>query len=70
MPTSDSKSEIKLAIEGLDPQVLERWRQNIEVLVVQKIFALRNGKAILNFDSEGILQQITVEYSPWRRKSG
>lgn len=60
-------SIITIEIEGLKPLELERCRQIIHKLFEQGAFNVRNGKVILNFDSDGIMQQINFEVSKWRR---
>lgn len=60
-------STITIQLEGIGLTELERCRQIVETLFSQGVFNVRNGKIILNFDSDGTLQQIDFNVSKWRR---
>lgn len=59
--------KIQIELEGIGIAELERCRQMIHLMFQQGIFTVRNGKVILNFDSDGVLQQIDFNVSKWRR---
>lgn len=65
---SDWNAQIKLDLAGMGMRETEMMRQTIEILFQNGVFHLKNGKAILNFDHEGILQEIAFDYKRWRRK--
>lgn len=61
-------SEIKLQLDGMDERGVHRLREHIDIMFENGVFMLRNGKAILNFDHEGTLQEIAFDYKKWKRK--
>ena len=45
----------------------ERAKEIIRKIFDDGVFNIRNGKAILNFDSDGALQTIEFQVTKWRR---
>lgn len=63
------KSKLEFEFDGaITRPVLEKMRQNIEVIIAQNVFGIRNGKVELNFDHEGTLQEISFNYKKWRKE--
>jgi len=60
------KGTITIELEGLSPQELDRCREIVDTLFVKKVLFIRNGSAKLNFDSEGVLQEIIYE-TRWKK---
>jgi hypothetical protein len=65
---SDFNATIKLDFAGVSQRELVSIQQTIEILFQSGVFHIKNGKAILNFDHEGVLQEISLDYKKWRRK--
>jgi len=58
---------IYLNNEEIELFKLFREHQNdFQVLIDNKVFEIKNGKAILNFDKNGKLRQIDVNKINWR----
>ena len=62
-----NKGTIQITLEGVTFEETERYRQMIHTLFQAGVFAIRNGKAILNFDSDGLLSEIEIQVKRWRR---
>ena len=62
-----SKGTITITLEGASFEETERYRQMIHTLFQAGAFAVRNGKAILNFDNEGLLSEVELQVKRWRR---
>lgn len=67
---SDFKPNARLLfeLEGASPTSVEKMREGIQTLIAQQVFGIKNGKVILNFDSEGNLQEIEFNYKKWRKQ--
>ena len=63
-----NKGEILIKLEGIPFQQVERCRMMIHTMFTSDVFNVRNGKAIHNFDSEGILADIEISMKTWSRK--
>lgn len=61
-------SIITLEIDGLSQEQTRKYKEVIDILIINGIMNIRNGKAILNFDHEGVLQEIEVNLKKYRRK--
>jgi len=59
---------ITIKLEGISHIQVERCRQMIHQMFTSDVFNVRNGKAILNFDSEGLLADIEISMKTWSRK--
>lgn len=59
-------SEIKIKLSE-SHEVTEKYRQNIHTLLEQKIFDIKNGQAILNFDEDGSLRAIEIRLKAWKK---
>jgi hypothetical protein len=55
-------------IEGLTEEQTHSYREMIHLLISNGVFNVRNGKVILNFDCDGILQEIEFNVKKYRRK--
>lgn len=47
----------------------QEYREAFETLVDAGVFATKNGKAVLHFDSSGTLQQITFDVVGWKKST-
>lgn len=61
------KPTITITLDGLTFEQVERARIFIHELFTAGVLGLRNGNAILSFDSEGILKDIRFDYIRWKR---
>lgn len=61
-----SKGTILISIEASSPKVIDEYRKMIHILFEAGVFNVRNGKAILNFDNEG-LSTIETHFNKWKR---
>lgn len=61
------KGIITIALEGVSLEQTERLREAIHTLIEERVFSLRNGRAILHFDQDGILSAIDFDFQRWRR---
>ena len=59
--------KIEINLMDFSFEEAERARIIIHQLFEQGLFSLKNGKAILNFDQYGIMQQIEYNYVKWRK---
>lgn len=64
----DEIGKISIDTKGLPQHLLNKYAEDIHILLMQGVFDIKNGKAILNFDSEGKLQEITFDFKKWRKK--
>ena len=61
------KGTITITLEGATFQETERCRKIIHSLFERGVFNIRNGKAILNFDENGILSEIEGQIKLYKR---
>ena len=59
---------ITIKLGGITSLQVERCRQMIHTMFTSDVFNIRNGKAILNFDSEGLLADIEISMKTWSRR--
>lgn len=59
-------STIQIQIENIGIKELERCREILHLLFEQGVMNVRNGKVILNFDSDGTLRLINFDVTKWR----
>lgn len=43
-----------------------KYQDKFEILISNKVFETKNGKAILNFDNKGLLRQVEIHKINWR----
>lgn len=60
------KGIIKIEIDGLSPQELDRCKSIIDTLLIEKVFFIRNGSVELHFDNDGSMNDI-VFHTRWKR---
>ncbi len=54
---------IKIELTNEDASLFKLFREyqdRFKVLLDNKVFEIKNGKAVLNFDSEGKLRQVNI----------
>lgn len=61
------KPTITITMEGVTFEQVERARLFIHELFTAGVLGLKNGRAILEFDHEGVLQEIKFDYIRWKR---
>ena len=49
---------------GNNPKI----KEYLEQIVKEGVFEIKNGKAVLSFDGNGILMEIDMQFKKWRRK--
>lgn len=54
-------------MDGASPLETERVREIIHIMFTAGAFGIKNGCAMLHFDSNGILQAVEPHYTSWRR---
>lgn len=59
---------IDLKIHDVSAEETARYQEILVSLISSGALNLRNGKAILHFDSEGIYQGVELDYWAWKRK--
>ena len=59
---------ITIKLDGISFEQMERCRLMIHQMFTSDVFNIRNGKAILNFDSDGILADIEISQKTWSRR--
>ena len=60
---------IKIELSEQDAEMFKLFRQyqdSFQLLIANKVFSIKNGKAILNFDKNGALRQIDINRINWR----
>mgnify|MGYP001563221826 FL=1 len=62
------RGTISIVLDGASFQDTERCRQIIHKLFESNVFGVKNGKAILSFDSGGILADIEISMKTYNRK--
>jgi len=62
-----NKGTIVIDLENVSLEQTERCRKIIHTLFTQGVLGVRNGKAILHFDSEGELMQIQFDVIKWKK---
>ena len=59
---------IELKIEGITREQTTIYQEIISVLISSGALNLKNGKAILHFDSEGTFQGVELDYWAFKRR--
>ena len=60
---------IQLDIEGVSKEEIARYQEILVVLISSGALRLKNGKAILHFDSTGTFQGVQLDYWAFRRRA-
>lgn len=60
--------QIILTVDVEDAWELEKLRHVIRRQYSEGVLSMRAGKAILNFDAEGVLQQINLDVVKWKKE--
>jgi len=61
---------ITIQLDGCSLEATERFREMIHLMFEEGVFTVKNGKAVLNFDQDGDLNKIELNYTKWHRKHG
>ena len=64
----NSIGKIELKIENISKEDTIKYQEILHVLVSSGALALKNGKAILHFDSAGIFQGVELDFWAFKRK--
>lgn len=59
---------IQLKVENVSQEQTLAYQEILSSLIASGALALKNGKAILHFDSEGVFQGCQVEYWAFKRR--
>ena len=62
-----STGSIVISLENVSLEQTERYRKIIHLLFEAGVFGVKNGKAILHFDSLSELQQVELDFIRWRK---
>ena len=61
--------KIEVKVEGASKQQMENYTEILTALLsVGGLDGVKNGKTVINFDHEGVFQNIQLDYIPWRRR--
>lgn len=63
-----STALLKFEIDGITEEQTHSYREMIDILLINGVFNVKNGKVILNFDCDGVLQEIEFNVKKYRRK--
>lgn len=61
-------SQVTITLEGCSQDQTNRIRRILEILFDQKLFDIRNGRAVLHFDQDGVLRVMDWETTKWRKE--
>lgn len=62
-----NKGTITFELDGADDQTTLRYHEMLDLIIRNGVLNVRNGKVILNFDSQGILQEMEFQVKKYRR---
>lgn len=55
----------------MDSEQIRKYLEIVQVLLDKgALDGVKNGKAIIHFDSQGTFQGVQLDYWPWKRRSG
>lgn len=60
--------DIQLNIPDIDVKETLRYQEILVALISSGALNLKNGKAVLHFDSEGIFQGVQLDYWAFKRR--
>lgn len=61
--------KLEIDIQNVTIDQIARYKEILlALLAVGALDGVKNGKTVINFDSEGIFQNIQLDYIPWRRR--
>ena len=58
---------INIVLDNISKEETLRLREIIHTLIANGCLNIRNGRAIIHFDNDAVLQQIEIEHIKWRR---
>lgn len=58
---------ILIKLHGSSPEIRNRICSALHIMFSQDVFNIKNGNAILNFDSNGTLSSIDLNIRKWRK---
>lgn len=61
---------IQLDIEGVSKEDIAKYQEILVILISSGALKLRNGKAMLHFDSDGTFQGVQLDYWAFKRRKG
>lgn len=67
-PTKPGVGHIKLDIEGISETDTLKYQEILTVLISSGAMSLKNGKAVLHFDSDGTFQGVQLDYWAFKRR--
>ena len=68
MTPSVGVGKIELNIEGTTKEEVTKYQEILSVLISSGALRLRNGKAVLHFDSDGTFQGVQLDYWAFKRR--
>ena len=60
--------KIELNIEGTTKEEVTKYQEVLSVLISSGALRLKNGKAVLHFDSDGTFQGVQLDYWAFKRR--
>jgi len=64
-----SIGKIELEVAGITHEETLKLQEILTALVSSGAWRMKNGKAIIHFDSTGTFQGVQMDYWAWKRKS-
>jgi hypothetical protein len=64
-----NKGIITFELEGLDDETVMRYHEMLDLIIRNGVLNVKNGKVILNFDSQGVLQEMEFQVKKYRRRN-
>lgn len=67
MTRPQGKIKLEFEIIGVTEEQGHRFKESLDAIIDQGVLNLHDGKAILDFNYEGTLCGIRMEFNKWRR---
>lgn len=65
-----STGKIEWEFQGVSREQLARFKDTMDTIISQGVLNLHDGKAVLSFDYEGTLREISFDFKKWKRTKG
>lgn len=67
-PLDKGKGVLHYELDGVTEEQVHRFRENMDVIIAQGVLGMHDGKAVLSFDYEGRLREISFDFKKWRKQ--
>lgn len=65
----NGKATLKFELYGVTQEQAKRFKESLDVIISQGVLGIHDGKAVLSFDFEGTLREVSFDFKKWRRQS-